>query len=85
MPYTDRTQQLNYMKEYMQRKRMATRLEKMKLRKQRLLEQVEREPWIKHLLGNEKPGSYIDQEIERLEGLLKIRLNCPILGGTSKP
>ena len=85
MPYADREKQLSYMKEYMHRKRMANRLERLKQRKQRLLEEIEKEPYIKLLLGDEKPGKYIDEEIEKLEGLLKNRTNSPILGEEDKP
>ena len=85
MPYTNREQQLSYMREYMKTKRLANRIEKLKQRKQRLLQRIEREPYIKVLLGSEKPGSYIDQQIEKLEGLLKMRQNSSFLGGGGKP
>jgi hypothetical protein len=73
VPYCDREKQLQYMREYMKRKRMVNRLERLKQRKQQLLERVEEEPFIRIMLEAEghKVGEYIDQEIEKLEGLLK--------------
>jgi len=85
MPYADRQQQLTYMRKYMKRKRMADRIERLKNRKQRLLKQYEEDPLMRLLCEEEKVGSWIDGEIERLQGLLKNEPNSPVLGGTRKP
>lgn len=73
MPYANREKQLSYMRNYMKRKRMENRLERLKQRKQRLLEECERDPLIKLFIESQgiEVGSYIDKEIEKLEGLLK--------------
>jgi len=57
----------------------------LKQRKQYLLKQFEEEPAMKYFIKKEEVGSYIDKEIEELEGLLKNGVNSPVLGGTHKP
>jgi len=53
----------------------------LKNRKQRLLKQYKEDPLMRLLCEEKKVGSWIDGEIERLQGLLKSGLNSPVLGG----
>jgi hypothetical protein len=83
VPYCDREKQLQYMREYMKRKRMIHRLERLKQRKQQILEDVEKDDFLRIFLKSQgvTPGEYIEKEIERLEGLLKDCNKVAVLGG----
>jgi hypothetical protein len=85
MPFVDREKQLQYMRDYMKRKRMVDRLERLKQRKQELLKRFEEEPAMKYFVTKEDVGKYIDIEIKKLKGLLKNGLNSPVLGREDKP
>lgn len=82
MPYANRQKQLEYMRHYMKRKRMVERIARLKQRKQALLERFDTEPDMKYFIKREEVGAYCDEEVKRLEGLLKNGLNSNKIGGT---
>lgn len=81
MPYTDRQHQLAYMRQYMKRKRMLSRIERLRRRKQFLLQRFDEEPAMKYYIDKKDVGKHCDEEIARLEGLLKNSTNFQLLGG----
>jgi hypothetical protein len=85
MPYADRQQQLTYMRKYMKRKRMEDRLVRLKQRKQELLKRFEEEPAMKYFIKKKEVGSYLDKQIEELEGLLKNQQTFQFQGVEGKP
>ena len=85
MPYADRQQQLTYMRKYMKRKRMEDWLVRLKQRKQELLKRFEEEPAMKYFINKEEVGSYLDKQIEELEGLLKNQQTFQFQGVEGKP
>ena len=85
MPYTDRQHQLAYMRQYMKRKRMKARIERLKQRKQFLLQRFDEEPTMKYYIDKKDVGKHCDEEVARLEGLLQNGMNIPKLGEPDKP
>jgi len=85
MPYTNRQQQLAYMRGYMKRKRMLSRIERLKQRKQFLIQRFNEEPAMKYLIDRKDVGKYCDEEIAKLQGLLKSDTNFQVLGVGGKP
>lgn len=88
MPYTDREQQLAYMRIYMQRKRAVDRIARLMKRREGLLQEYEEDPYLKHIVPEEEAASFIVKEIaecletvRRCEGLLKSQQKRAILGG----
>lgn len=71
MPYVNRETQLQYMRDYMKRKRIVARIARWKQRKQFLLQRFNEEPAMKYYIDREDVGSHCDKEIARLEGLLE--------------
>lgn len=82
MPYANREQQLEYMRSYMKRKRMVVRIARLKQRKLDLLQRHEEEPLLRAMMERSEIGSWCDEEIARLEGLLKNGQNSQKIGVT---
>ena len=70
MPYANREKQLTYMRGYMKRKRMRGRIERLKQRKERLLQRWDADPMMKYFITKEEIANDIDRKVQQLEGLL---------------
>jgi len=72
MPYANRQKQLEYMRNCMKGKRLRHRLERLKQEKQKMIKEYAENPMLQLWVPKEQVAMRLNQEIERVEGLLKI-------------